>query len=254
MKNKLAVILLPVLSIISGLLLVFEIIPLLCPESSFPALHSIFMDLDKENKNLIVSGLGSTFIRFASSTILGYLIGIILSIPTIFSQKLDLTLSPWYNILRITPAIVWIPILFSFKSIPSSWIPIIISTIFSSLYVVLSITETIKNIPDEEKISMKALKVSNNWKLLNCYVPRIIASSISGIKIGGSIALILVIVGEALLYQKPSLGFLITSYQTSMEKNGFWLTFIVLALLASISYFLLNSLDALIGIKNRKND
>jgi len=254
MKSKIILVLLPGLSIIIGLLLIFEIVPLLFPKSPFPTIHSILFELDNYNKGLIISGLGSTFIRFVSSTILGYLIGIILSIPTIISHKINLALSPWYNILRITPAIVWIPILLSFKSISSETIPIIISIIFSSLYVVLSITESIKNIPKEEKISMKAMKVSKNWKLLNCYIPRIIASSISGIKIGGSIALILVVVGEAILYLKPSLGFLITSYQTSMERNGFWLTFIVLALLASISFFLLNSLDILIGVKNRKND
>ena len=252
MKSKVLIILLPALSIIIGLLLIFEIVPLLFHKSPFPTLHSILFELDNHNKRLIISGLGATFIRFVSSTILGYFIGIILSIPTIISHKIELILSPWYNILRITPAIVWIPILLSFNSISSDSIPIIISIIFSSLYVVLSITESIKNIPEEEKISMKAMKASNEWKLLNCYIPRIIVSSVSGIKIGGSIALILVVVGEALLYLKPSLGFLITSYQTSMEKNGFWLTFIVLALLASISFFLLNSLDVLIGVKNRK--
>ena len=252
--KRLIIIFAPIISLIIGFGILFELIPILFPKSPLPSIHSIFIELDIYNKKLILSGLGSTFTRFISATVLGYLIGIILSIPTIISYRIELVISPWYNILRITPAIVWIPILLSFKSISSDSIPIIISIIFSSLYVVLSITESIKNIPEEEKISMTALKVSNNWKLFNCFIPRIIASSISGIKIGGSIALILVIVGEALLYLKPSLGFLITSYQTSMEKNGFWLTFIVLALLASMSFFLLNSLEVLIGVKKRKYD
>ncbi|MBV5315246.1 MAG: ABC transporter permease subunit [Prolixibacteraceae bacterium] len=243
----------PLLSILVGFFVLFELIPIIFPNSLMPSMHSIFIELDSYNKNLILSGLGATFIRFISATVIGYLVGITLSIPSIISYKIDLAISPWYNILRITPAIVWIPILLSFNSIDSNSIPIIISIIFSSLYVVLSISESIKNIPVEEKISMKAMKVSSKWQLYYCFIPRIIASSISGIKIGGSIALILVIVGEALLFLQPSLGYLITSYQTTMEKNGFWLTFIVLALLASVSFFLLNSLEVLFGLKTKKN-
>jgi ABC-type nitrate/sulfonate/bicarbonate transport system permease component len=242
----------PIISVICGFLIFFELAPLLFENSPFATFHEILTDLRKEDKVLILKGLYATFFRFVIATVLGYVIGIVLSIPMLISKTLGNLLNPWYTVLRITPAIVWIPILLSFRSLHTSQIPIIISVIFASLYVHLYVNNALKEISEEELIYMKAIKASKKWKLLYCYMPRILYSSVYGIKIGGSIALILVVVGEALVSVEPSLGYLISSYQTTMEKNGFWLTFIVLALLAIIVFTILNRIATFFGANGNK--
>jgi len=210
---------------------------------------SDMLSINETELNRIICGMLYTFYRFSFAIIIGYILGIILSLPCLVSEIIDSILSPWYTILRITPTIVWIPILLSipYSALRIEHIPIILGVIFSSLYVSMHIIRVVRNIPDEEKILMKAMKVGFIWKWKNCYIPRIWVSSVSSLKLGGSIAFILVIVSESLISVNPSLGFLLVSYQTVMQYPTFWLTTIIISILALIIFSLCDLLNKLIG-------
>lgn len=248
MKN----ILIRLLSLFSGLILIFIILPHLGVTifSSYKEIISISAN-DIEN---IGESMVYTFYRFITSILIGYIIGVLISIPCLLSEKVDSFLSIWYTILRITPTIVWIPILFSLPKevLNKDFIPIILGIIFSSLYVSMHIIKVVKDISDEEKIAMKSMKVDFMWKWKYCYYPRIVVSSVSSLKFGGSIAFILVIVGESLISVDRSLGFLLSSYQTyiTISKPQFWLVTIIISLLALIIFYMFSFLNKL----TRTND
>lgn len=234
-------------SFLVGIIVLFIILPN-WGSSLFPSIQEMFSIREKELNN-IIEGTAYTFYRFLSSILIGYSVGIMLSIPCLISEKINAFLSPWYTIFRITPTIVWIPI---FLALPKDvlgreTIPIVLGILFSSLYVSMHIIKVVQNIPDEEKIAMKSMKVNFGWKWENCYFPRILVSSVSSLKFGGSIAFILVIVGEALISAEKSLGYLLYSYQNVMvmAKPQFWLTTIIISVLALIIFYMCSLLNKL---------
>lgn len=235
-------------SFVFGIIILFVVLPFF-GSSIFPSIRELFLIQEKEFGN-IIEGTVYTFYRFLSSILIGYIIGIILSIPCLFSDGINAALSPWYTILRITPTIVWIPILLAFPKevLSRETIPIVLGVIFSALYVSMHIIKLVKDIPDEEKIAMKSMNVKFDWKWKNCYFPRILVSSVSSLKFGGSIAFILVIVGEALISAEKSLGYLLYSYQNVMvmAKPQFWLTTIIISILALIIFYMCGRLNKLI--------
>lgn len=234
-------------SLLLGIILLFVILPYF-GNSIFSSLKDI-CSIPTHELEKIREGMAYTFYRFIVSILIGYIVGIILSIPCLLSGKLEAVLTPWYTVVRITPTIVWIPLLFNLPNevLQRETIPIILGVLFSSLYVSMHIIKVLKNIPDEEKIAMKTMNVNFQWKWNNCYFPRILVSSVSSLKIGGSIAFILVIVGESLVSVEKSLGFLLTSYQTVMliAKPQFWLTTIIISFLAIIIFSMCNLLNKL---------
>ena len=232
-------------SFVAGILLFFVIFPYF-GNSVFSSVSDI-LSINGREFDRIMESTVYTFYRFLAAIIIGYAFGIVLSLPCLISEIADSILSPWYTILRITPTIVWIPVLLT---IPRSvmdmeYIPIVLGVVFSSLYVSMYIIKVVRNISDEEKIAMKAMKVNFTWKWKNCYLPRILVSSVSSLKFGGSIAFILVIVGESLISVTPSLGSALVSYQTVMEKPPFWLTTIIISVLALIIFSLCGLLNKL---------
>lgn len=244
MKNSVSFFL-SCISIIGGLFLLFVVLPAYFKTSVF-CQFSDFFSIDRIEIERIGDATLLTFFRFLVSIVLGYLIGIVLSLPCIYSSFLDSILSPWYNIFRITPTIVWIPVLMNLKIIGSNAIiPIILGTIFSSLYVSFFICKVVRDIPDEEKMAMKAMKVDFYWKIWNCYFPRIIVSSVASLKLGGSVAFILVIVGESLLSLDTGLGHLLDSYQGTLNRPAFWMTAIIISLLALMIFSFCNLLNNL---------
>jgi ABC-type nitrate/sulfonate/bicarbonate transport system permease component len=74
-----------------------------------------------------------------------------------------------------------------------------------------------------------------------------LVSSVSSLKFGGSIAFILVIVGESLVSVEKSLGYLLSSYQNVMvmARPQFWLTTIIISVLALIIFFMCSFLNKL---------
>ena len=243
MKNSLV----QLCSFLFGIIFLFVILPYF-GSSIFPSIQEIFAIREKELSN-IMEATGYTFYRFLSSILIGYIIGIILSIPCLISERINAVLSPWYTIFRITPTIVWIPILLALPKdvLGRETIPIVLGVLFSSLYVSMHIIKVVKDIPDEEKIAMKSMNVNFTWKWKNCYFPRILVSSVSSLKFGGSIAFILVIVGEALISAEKSLGYLLYSYQNVlvMAKPQFWLTTIIISVLALIIFYMCSLLNKL---------
>lgn len=194
-----------------------------------------------------------TFYRFLVSILIGYIVGIVLSVPCLFSEKVGDALDPWYTIFRVTPTIVWIPLLLNLPSgmLGREAIPIVLGILFSSLYTSMNVIKVVRGMPDEEKIVMETMKVNFWWKWKYCYFPRILVSSVSSLKIGGSVAFILVIVGESLVSVPESLGFLLASYQSVMvmAKPKFWLTAVIIAFLALVIFSLCNKLNELTRTK-----
>lgn len=234
-------------SLLLGIILLFVIFPYF-DISIFSSIKEMY-SIDRKELSRIYVGMGYTFYRFLASILIGYILGIILSVPCLISEKINAALSTWYTILRVTPTIVWIPILFNLPKdvLESETIPIILGVLFSSLYVSMYIIKIVRDIPDEEKIAMKSMNVGFCWKWKNCYFPRILVSSVSSLKVGGSIAFILVIVGESLISVPKSLGFALMSYQSVlvMARPQFWLTTIIISGLALIIFSMCGLLNKL---------
>lgn len=237
-------------SLLFGIILLFVIFPYF-DISVFSSIKEMY-SVDGKELDRIGVGMVYTFYRFLVSIIIGYILGIVLSIPCLISEKINAALSTWYTILRVTPTIVWIPILFNLPKevLESKTIPIILGVLFSSLYVSMYIIKIVRDIPDEEKIAMKSMNVGFRWKWKNCYFPRILVSSVSSLKMGGSIAFILVIVGESLISVPQSLGFALMSYQSILvvARAQFWLTTIIIAGLAIVIFKMCSFLSKLIRV------
>jgi ABC-type nitrate/sulfonate/bicarbonate transport system permease component len=239
------------ISLLLGLLLLFVVIPMLGGR----IISSLFemISIDSVELEKIVECTAYTFYRFLVSVLIGYIVGIILSVPCLVSEKVYDALDPWYMIFRVTPTIVWIPLLLNLPSglLGRESIPIVLGVLFSSLYTSMNVVKVVRSMPDEEKIVMKTMKVNFRWKWRNCYFPRIFVSSVTSLKIGGSVAFILVIVGESLVSVPKSLGFLLASYQSVMvmARPKFWLTTTIISFLALVIFSLCNKLNELTRTK-----
>lgn len=241
-------------SITIGFLICFIIIPLISSNSPFPGIWNIFKQLNSDSSAKdILPALGETFIRFISAAIIGALFGIFVGIIQAQFKWIKAIVSPWTDIFRVTPAIVWISLFYALNFQPEDYlpffnIPFILGAFFSSLYVSIHVEESIRNISQEEITYMHAQGVFHNfnWKVEYCYLPRIIAALTTGMKIGGSISLILVIVAEALLSTQDSLGRLLVGFQTNRKVELLWVIIISLSFLSLSFFTLFNNLEKLI--------
>lgn len=237
-------------SLILGFLVLFIVMPLVLKGGfPLPGIWKIVGEVSKSEQRInLINGLGGTFIRFSASVIIGVLLGIFLGVAQKHSPVFDASLSYWLDIFRITPSIVWISLLYIFL-IPADIIPIIISSFFTAFYIALAVEEAITTIPENELIYTYAQRKQSdfNWKVEYCYKPRIFASASSGMRTGGSIALILVIVSEAFVYTPNSLGRLLFSYQLTHAKELLWAVVFILAILALCFSVLFRGLEKLAG-------
>jgi ABC-type nitrate/sulfonate/bicarbonate transport system permease component len=223
-----------------GIVLLFYILPKI-NNNAFTSLPEMLEIESGLRNDIFYAGL-ITFLRCIVSIILGYVTGVLLSIPFLISKTLGIILNPWYNILRIMPTIVWLPLLLIVK-VPTEYLPTILGIIFSSLFVSLNVTKELNEIPVEEKMEMKAMKRGKKWKLEYSYFPRIVVTSIDSLRLGGSVAFILVIVGESMLFAENSLGSLLSSFQATRSIPAFWLTTIIIAIIATIIFSICNLLN-----------
>lgn len=241
---------LTVCSIFCGVGLLFVVIPVALQENSpFPGLWAIACEVARSSeRRVIFDALGSTFIRFAASTVIGCALGILLGVMQTHSRSFNRTISPWLVILRVTPAIVWISVLFVIP-FPKNWIPVTVASLFSACYVSLPVQQALLSVSDSEHAYMIAQQVSRdwNWKMDYCYLPRILAATSTGVRVGGSIALVLVIVAEAITSRKDGMGYLLVNYQQTLEEELLWFIVILMAVLALLFFLLFNSLEKLAG-------
>lgn len=243
---------LSLLSLLGGFIILFIIGPLIF-RSKFPlpSLWNIISEIINNSESAdILPAIGLTFVHFIASLIIGIIGGLVLGIIQIQSPIANSIISPWITIFRITPAVVWISVLLIITFFPNGAISVTIGSIFTACYISLPVKQALANISEEEQTYIFAQKVNNdiNWKVGYCYLPRIIVAVSSGIGLGGSISLIIVIVAEALSGQKGTLGFLLVNYQKMFNSELLWTVVILVAVLAIIFFSFFRSIEKLTGV------
>lgn len=193
----------------------------------------------------VVEALELTFWRFGSAGVVGCIFGVLIGTLRAFLPTVRHLTNPWMDVSRITPAIVWIPVLFLFK-IGSENIPFCLGALYASLYMSLDVEARLREISDDERTYLAAQNFTLYERFRFSYVSRLLAGLSSGARLGLSIALILVVVGEALV-GVSGLGQLITEYQQSLAVDELWLTIVMLSALALLSFYFATKLSELSG-------
>ena len=236
-----------IISIIVVSIINFVILPIcLHNKSPFPSIIDICNVYSTHEGANITRDFLVTFIRSLISITLGILVGVIMGIIMIFSKKIYYIILPWHTILKITPAIIWIPALIFMLGYSS--VPTALGVLYSSLFVSTAFYERFCELSVEEVTFHDAEKTKRWKKIRYCYLPTSIAGIAVGTKIGGSIALIIVVVGEAIVMD-GGLGHAIVSYLASYSHVNLWATILALSLLSIIYYFAFYICEKVAGVK-----
>jgi len=231
------------LSLLVGCVVLFGIVPAVAgPASPFPRIGDIVGAVTGEEGSRLASAFGNTLVRFMLSTVIGCGIGVFLGTAQAGLPWTRGVLSPWLDAMRVTPAIVWIPILLTFRHVSTGGIPLVLGILYSALYVALHVESRVADISLDELTFIRAQRVGLWWKIKYCYLPRVVAGTATGLKVGGSIGLILVVVGEALVRVNGT-GNLVVGFMESYAQGPLWATIILLGALALSAFHLFGALE-----------
>ena len=235
------------LSLLGGMVIIFVLSPLI-PNSPFVTIRELLSVIRSDSMNEIYSCLGATFIRFIAASVIGTFFGIIIGILQSISRPFSLASMQWLDILRVVPAIVWVPILIA-GNLGANLVPVFLGSIYAMVYVALHVTQNLSEIHLDEQTFLKGLGATREEKIEYSYLPRIISGTAAGARLGGSIALILVIVGENMTGIKHGLGSILSEYMTANAVAHSWVVVLIIGSISIITFYGLSAIVRLSGAK-----
>lgn len=141
----------------------------------------------------------------------GVVLGIVIGASSAARKPVTTTLSSLYAI----PLVILYPLIAAWVGIgPES--KILFAAIYGIIPATLACSAGIQGMDPQLIVTARSLGASFSQRLLHVILPAAIPSILSGVRIGGALAIVGVVVAE-MLASSAGLGFLITSYRTVLD-------------------------------------
>jgi NitT/TauT family transport system permease protein len=200
-----------------GVLVVWESLPRLGLEQSLflpplsEALKVMYLDYPIYLENLIVT-LGEVgvalVIACGGGVMLGALTG---SVPL-----LRRTLTPLFSSLYAIPLVVLYPLMAVWFGIGSES-KIVFASVYGMIPAILASAAGVQGIDPQLSLTAKSMGATLSQRIVHVIIPAAIPSILSGIRIGGALAIVGVVVAQ-MLVSTAGLGFVITTYRTQLDS------------------------------------
>ena len=236
------------IGLLAGTLLVFALLPWVWPSNSmFPWITDVVRAAAGDYLFDLGNAIGLSFLRFVSALLIGLVMGVLIGVCAASFPRTRPFFAPWLTIARVTPAIVWLPVFYTVPCIASGMIPSLLGVVFCSAYVAMEVERHLTTVHEDERTYLSGQKASLQFRMRYSYLPRLVAGIGAAMRLGGSVALILVVVGEAILQTEMSLGGLLVSFITTNALPALWATVIAIGSLALLVFAVFSSVAQLAG-------
>ena len=216
-----------------------------------PTINEVFGEL----KEILISGntyilLGNTFLKIFASLIISFLIGLVLAILSLISEKIEYFIRPFIVFLKSIPivAIVMVLIIMFFKQ-NVRFIGTIVASCFVMIPIIFeSVLVGFKSISPWIIKSTKLESKTNLNILMKIHIPLALPNIVSGLISSFGMGLKVMVMSEVIMNPNKSIGQLIGYYSSNGELGKVVAYSILLLIIVVIIDYLLKILNKRINL------
>jgi NitT/TauT family transport system permease protein len=227
------------------MLLLWEFLPPLLgvPRFIFPTFSQTFIEFLRmfEKENLIThftSTASMTVIGFVAGSLFGAMGGYLLGL----SKTLERVISPYLLGLQIAPKVAFAPLFIMWFGF-TVWPKLLVTTLIVFFPVLVNVLQAMKLV-DRDQINLARAYSMSRWQIFTkIQVPSSLPALFSGLRIGATLAVIGVTVGE-LVGGNRGLGFLITFAEGQANAAMVFNAILLLTLIGIVLYNAVSFVEA----------
>ncbi|MBP2498297.1 NitT/TauT family transport system permease protein [Methylobacterium sp. PvP062] len=231
------------LGIVATILLLWQVVPVVfgIPEILLPSLTRT-LSAGFESRGLFLEHFLITAWESALAVVISCSLGLVLGALVGASRTVSRTIVPLASMLYAIPLVVLYPLFTVWLGIGSAS-KLAFGSFYGFVPTFLASAAGVSTIPSNLRLVGRSLGATSLQELVGIVLPAAIPSIVSGVRLGGALAIVGVIAAE-MLTSSEGLGYLISQFRTMLDAPAVFFSVLCVIALVVLFEILMRTLDA----------